>query len=103
MARDPVRGAQRGLLKPGLPEPPRTPPALAGTQYGGLRSPDPKYLFGTEEEIFNREATGYKTPPGTVPPAFKQIVAGPTSKNLNQPGPVSRQGNSKFGSPRKYA
>jgi hypothetical protein len=75
-------------------------------QYGPLKSPDPRYLFGTEEEINDREATGYilsGTPPETRPPAFSQIVAGPTSKDLNAPGPVSRQGNSKFGVPRKYA
>ena len=100
---DPVKGAQKGMLKPGMPAPPRTPPALARNAYGGLRVPDPKYLFGTQEEIDDREATGYVTSPAMVPPAFKQIVAGPTSKDLNSPGPVSRQGSSKFGTPRKYA
>jgi hypothetical protein len=74
--------------------------------FGALRQPDDIYLFGTDAEIRNRNATGYNvsgTPPENVPPAFKQIQAGPTSKNLNAPGLVSRQGNTKFGSPRKYA
>jgi len=75
-------------------------------QYGPRKDPDPIYLFGTDEEIKDREATGYRlhgTPPEVSPPAFKQIVAGPTSKDLNKPGPTSRQGNSKFGNPRRYA
>ena len=75
-------------------------------QYGARKDPNQIYLFGTDEEIRNRNATGYTlsgTPPENSAPAFKQIVAGPTSKDLNAPGPTSRQGNSKFGSPRKYA
>ena len=102
---DPVAGAQRGLLKPGLPQAPKVPYGLG--QYGARKDPDKIYLFGTDEEVMNRNATGYNvsgTPPEERAPAFKQIVAGPTSKDLNKPGAItSRQGNSKFGSPRKYA
>lgn len=101
---DPVGGAQRGLLKPGLPQVPKVPFGLG--QYGSRKEPDPRYLFGTDQEVMNRNATGYTlsgTPPENSAPSFKQIAAGPTSKDLNAPGPTSRQGNSKFGSPRKYA
>ena len=104
MPKDPVKGAQRGLLKPGVPQEPKVPNGLDA--YGFRKTPDPRYLFGTDEEVRNRNATGYTltgTPPEATPPAFKQIVAGPTSKDLNAPGPTSRQGNSKFGNARRYA
>ena len=91
-------------LEPKSARTPRVPNGLG--QYGARKDPDGRYLFGTDEEIANRNATGYTlngTPPESMPPSFKQIVAGPTSKDLNAPGVTSRQGNSKFGSPRKYA
>jgi len=96
--------AQSGnLTKPPVVKGPTVPNGLG--QYGALQKDPDIYLFGTDDEIRNRNATGYTlggTPPENSPPAFKQIVAGPTAKDLNKPGPTSRQGNSKFGTPRKY-
>src|SRR5215471_20432371 len=94
----------RGALGPAPKAKDPTVPNGLG-QYGFRKEPDSRYLFGTDEEIRNRNATGYTlggTPPENSAPSFKQIVAGPTSKDLNKPGPTSRQGNSKFGSPRRY-
>lgn len=101
---DPVAGAQRGLLRPGLPQSPKVPQGLG--EYGALRSPDKIYLFGTDEEVMNRNATGYNvsgTPPENRAPAFKQIRPGPTAKDLNKPTAVSYKGDQKYGSHRKYA
>jgi len=91
-------------LEPKSARQPRVPNGLG--QYGARKDPDQRYLFGTDDEIANRNATGYTlggTPPETAAPSFKQIQAGPTSKDLNSPGKTSRQGNSKFGNPRRYA
>src|SRR5215472_7609096 len=96
--------AQSGsLTKPPVVKHPTVPFGLG--QYGAMKEKEERYLFGTDDEIRNRNATGYNfggTPPENSPPSFKQIVAGPTSKDLNKPGPTSKQGNSKFGTPRKY-
>ena len=70
--------------------------------FGALRQPDARYLFGTEAEIVNRNAEGYNTKPEEAAPSFVQIRPGPTSKDLNTPSPESKQGNSKFGKPRRY-
>jgi len=86
------------------PRAPRVPKGLG--QYGSLRQPDDIYLFGTDAEIDNRNATGYNvsgTPPENMPPSFEQIRPGPTGKNMNEPGAEGREGTLKFGSARKYA
>jgi hypothetical protein len=74
--------------------------------FGSLRQPDDIYLFGTDGEIRNRNATGYNvsgTPPENRPPSFKQIRPAPTSKDLNKPTAVSYKGDQKYGGHRKYA
>ena len=73
--------------------------------FGALRQPDERYLFGTDAEIRDRNATGYilgGTPPENAAPSFVQIRPGPTSKVLNEPPTESRKGDSKFGKPRRY-
>lgn len=71
--------------------------------FGVAREIDGRYLFGTEEEILNRNATGYVTAPPDAAPSFVQIRPGPTDRNANEPRPEQRSGPSKFGSPRRYA
>lgn len=71
--------------------------------FGARKQPDGKYLFGTEAEILNRNATGYNTSPSETPPSFAQIRPGPSSADANSPSPQARSGNSKFGNPRRYA
>src|SRR5262249_61351714 len=95
--------AQSGsLTKPPVVKHPTVPFGLG--QYGAMKEKEERYLFGTDDEIRNRNATGYNfggTPPENAAPNFKQIVAGPTSKDLHKPGPTSRQGQRKVGTTRR--
>jgi hypothetical protein len=77
-------------------------PAKYGA-FGDARAVEDRYLFGTDAEIENRVATGYPTNPAGAAPRFRQIRPGPTSQSANDPRPKSYGGDSKIGSPRKYA
>jgi hypothetical protein len=54
-----------------------------------------KYWFGTDEEVANREIAGDNSALHP-PPAFKQIPAGDTGRDANNPAGPTRTGNMKF-------
>lgn len=68
---------------------------------GKLRSgktPPAKYLFASDEEIANRNGTGYDRRPSAHAPSFKQIGPQMTGKDANDPTTDTASGNLKFGS-----
>jgi hypothetical protein len=85
---------------------PRQPKKLVpGGSFGNSKTLDDRYLFGTQSEINDREATGYNlggTPPETAVPSFQQIRPGPTGKDANDPSPVHYSGDNKYGNHRRY-
>lgn len=56
-----------------------------------------KYLFGSDEEVANREADG-DNPGLHPPPRFQQIVAADTGKDMNNPSGPTHSGHMKFSS-----
>lgn len=56
-----------------------------------------KYLFGTDEEIANRQDAG-NNPVLDSPPAFSQVRPGNTSADAAQPVARERSGNLKYSS-----
>jgi hypothetical protein len=72
--------------------------------FSTMRAIPEKYLFGTDEEIGNRVATGYVTNPAGTPPSFAQIRPGPTGKDANTPELKQYTGAKNYdGNPRRYA
>lgn len=73
-----------------------TRPSSSDLGHGG-HVEDDKYLFGTETEILNRNATGYGADdPGNKPPHFVQIPGGNSGKNLNEPSLADHSGKMKW-------
>jgi hypothetical protein len=74
--------------------------------FGSSKTIEPRYQFGTAEEIANRVATGYRTggtPPENKVPNFVQIRPGMTGKSANDPAPNSFGSRDlKFGNNRGY-
>jgi len=74
--------------------------------FGALNQPSDIYLFGTDGEILNRNATGYNlggTPPENAPPKFEQIRPGATGKSGNEPAWKAYTATTKYGNAKRYA
>lgn len=84
---------------------PRQPKAPSGYGvFGVAHAIDEKYLFGTDAEINDRVATGYKTSPSDAAPSFSQIRPGPQGGSVNDPSFREYTGAKNYdGNPRRYA
>ena len=71
--------------------------------FGNTKAVPDRYLFGSPEEVAERVATNYVTPPSAAPSSFQQIRPGPSGGDINSTQPTGRSGDQKFGSPRRYA
>lgn len=67
---------------------------MAKLELGGIKTPA-KYMFGTDEELANRQDAG-NNPVLDSPPAFSQVKPGNTSTNAAAPVARERSGNMKF-------
>lgn len=90
-------------LAPKKPSPPVRQPFGV---FGSMTPVNPRYLFGEPEEIDDRIATGYVTPPENAAPRFEQIRPGPAGTNANEPsfnGGSKSVGRPYVGNPRRFA
>lgn len=62
-----------------------------------------KHVFGTEEEIAHRVGGTFPTLPDNNPTVFRQVGPKSPGSNVNDHKVITRSGNQKFGSPRRYA